>query len=94
MKFIKMARDNPKELKRGCLCRYCPRDELTQEEVDYLCDGETLRSWRTFSLLQRTKLFSKRFKQRKLSVCKLRKVYRLNGIKLRNLKFSLSFTNR
>ena len=52
--FIKMARDNPKLLaKRGCLCRYCPRDELTQEEVDYLCKEETLNSWRTFSLRQR-----------------------------------------
>ena len=91
--FIKMARDNPKQLaKRGCLCRYCPRDELTQEEVDYLCSEQTLHSWRTFSLLQRTQLFARRYRNRKLSVSKLRKVYRLNGIKLRNLKFTMSLT--
>ena len=87
--FIQMARDDPQRLaKRGCLCRYCPREELTQDEVEFLCSEKTLCSWRTFSLHQRVKLFSLRFPKRKISICKLRKVYRLNGIKLRSLKFT------
>jgi hypothetical protein len=43
--------------------------------------------WRTLSLVQRTKIFSIRFPGRKISVDKLRRVYRLNGIKMRSLKF-------
>lgn len=89
MGFIKLALSDPRALmRRGCLCRYCPDDDLTSEEVNYLCDERTLVSWRTFSLLQRTKLFRIRFLGRKLSVGKLRKVYRLNKIKLRSLKFN------
>ena len=89
MGFIKLALNDPRALiSRGCLCRYCPDDDLTTDEVSYLCDERTLVSWRTFSLLQRTKLFSIRFPGRKLSVGKLRKVYRLKKIKLRSLKFN------
>ena len=92
-KFIQLARDSPKKLaKRGCICRYCPRDDLTTEEIEYFCSETTLRSWRTFSLLQRTKLFSIRFPRRKLSIDKLRKVYHKNHIKLRSLKFTQKLT--
>ncbi|MFO0117862.1 MAG: hypothetical protein ACK521_09715 [bacterium] len=41
--FIKLAINNPSVLsKRKCLCRYCPEDELTPEEVSYLCDERIL----------------------------------------------------
>jgi hypothetical protein len=41
--FIKLAINNPSALsKRKCLCRNCPEDELTPEEVSYLCDETIL----------------------------------------------------
>ena len=77
-----------------CTCRFCPEKELTQEEVDYLCEEHTLTLWRTLSLVQRTRIFSIRFPGRQISVDKLRRVYRLNGIKMRALKFKKSLTEK
>ena len=37
-------------------------------------------------------MFSKRFPGKKIAVSKLRKVYRLNGIKMRALKFKKSLS--
>jgi len=44
--------------------------------------------------VQRTKIFSIRFPGRQISVDKLRRVYRLNGIKMRALKFKKSLTEK
>ena len=72
---------NPESIVPGeCPCRYCPDKDLTREEIDYLCSDSVLSSWRTFSLLQRTLLFAIRFPGRKLSICKLRKVYKVNRV--------------
>lgn len=81
-------------LRIGCHCRHCPEKELTQEQVNYLCDESTLSSWRTFSLVQRAALFGKRFPGSRISVSKLRRVYRLNGIKMRTLKFKKSLSEK
>jgi len=49
--FIKQAIDNPKSIVSGkCRCRHCPDNELTQDQVNYLCNDEILNSWRVFSL--------------------------------------------
>jgi hypothetical protein len=38
-KYIKMAITNPQAIDPGkCFCRHCPDKELTQEEVDFLCN--------------------------------------------------------
>ena len=78
----------------SALVDFVPKKELTQEEVDYLCEEHTLTLWRTLSLVQRTKIFSIRFPGRQISVDKLRRVYRLNGIKMRALKFKKSLTEK
>ena len=91
MQAIKSALGNFRGMYRiKCTCRFCPEKELTQEEVDYLCEEHTLTLWRTLSLVQRTRIFSIRFPGRQISVDKLRRVYRLNGIKMRALKFKKS----
>ena len=95
MQAIKSALGHFRGLYRiECNCRFCPEKELTQEEVDYLCEEHTLTLWRTLSLVQRTKIFSIRFPGRQISVDKLRRVYRLNGIKMRALKFKKSLTEK
>ena len=95
MHAIKLSLGNFRRLLRiDCHCRHCPEKELSQEQVNYLCDERTLSSWRTFSLVQRAALFSKRFPGIKIPVSKLRRVYRLNGIKLRSLKFKKSLSEK
>ena len=64
----------------------------TSEQVSYLTDRENLLSWGTSSLIQRQIDFEKKFENSKISIYRLRKLYKEVGIKQRVLRIEIDLT--
>ena len=56
------------------------------EQVDYLVSSETLRSWVGLTQHQRIKMFHRRWPEKRLTVYRLRKVYRDHGIRRKKIR--------
>ena len=64
----------------------------TPEQVGFLTDRENLLSWGTSSLTKRQVDFEKKFENSKISIYRLRKLYKEVGIKQRVLRIEIDLT--
>ena len=59
---------------------------LDQEHIDFLLCHKTLEEWAGFTLEKRTKLFHRRFTDKRIAVTTLRKLYVKNGLKRKKVR--------
>ena len=52
------------------------KEHFSEEQVKYLVSHDTLHSWATRSLAERVQLFKRRYPTSKITIYKLRKLYR------------------
>ena len=68
------------------------RHAWTNEHLSYLLDPQNLLEWGTESLIKRREDFNKKFPDSKISLKRLRKLYKERGIKQRVMRIDIELT--
>ena len=71
---------------------YPRRLAWTEEQLSYLLDPSNLLEWSTDSLIKRREDHNKKFPDSKISIKRLRKLYKERGIKQRVMRIDMSLT--
>ena len=71
---------------------YPRRHAWTEEQLSYLLDPSNLLEWSTDSLIKRREDHNKKFPDSKISIKRLRKLYKERGIKQRVMRIDMSLT--
>ena len=65
---------------------------LAAEHISFLTSHDTLVAWMPYSLLARTRLFHRQYPDKRISLRRLRAVYRAHGILKRRIKPHMTLT--